>query len=73
METQSPNGQASLKTDMAGDGVGVGSETVRGGLQQPHLTVFAQRALATSLTATAILSAVVLRWFHLGETKPVGR
>jgi uncharacterized membrane protein len=66
MEARSPKGHEPLKTDTEGDGGGSVSETIRGEPQRPHRADRAPGAIATGLTAGAVLSAVVLRWFHLG-------
>jgi uncharacterized membrane protein len=66
METRSPKECESLKTDTGVDGGGSALGTVRGGPQRPHRTVLTPGAIATGVTAAAVLSAVVLRWFHLG-------
>ena len=55
-----------MKTDTAGNIGGNASETIRGEPQRPPRADGVSGAIATGLTAAAILSAVVLRWFHLG-------
>jgi len=51
----------------AGDSEGNVSGTERRGPQWAQRAVLAPRAIAAGLTAAAVLSAVVLRWFHLGR------
>src|SRR6266849_10524009 len=68
METRkSPKEHESLRTDTAGDsGSSVSGAVVRG-TQWAQRAVFAPGAIAAGLTAAAVLSAVVLRWFNLGK------
>ncbi len=68
METRrSPKGHESLKTDKVDGGRGSVSGIGWGGPQGAQRAVFASGTIAAGLTAAAVLSAVVLRWLHLGR------
>src|ERR1700730_617026 len=63
----SSEGHEPMTTLAAGDGGGSVSETGPRGSQLPPARFRARAAIATGLTALAVLSALVLRWFHLGQ------
>jgi 4-amino-4-deoxy-L-arabinose transferase-like glycosyltransferase len=63
----SSEGHEPMTTLAAGDGGGSVSETGPRGSQLPPARLRARAAIATGLTALAVLSALVLRWFHLGQ------
>src|SRR3984893_11624884 len=63
----SSEGHEPMTTLAAGDAGGSVSETGPRGSQLPRARFRARAAIATGLTALAVLSALVLRWFHLGQ------